>query len=122
VHFFLLIKVKRAYAGASRDDGFRVLVDRLWPRGLGKQSARVDLWMKEIAPSDELRKWFSHDPARWEGFVQKYFAELKDKREVAELIVDKGAEGNVTLLFGARDEEHNNAVALAEYLKRFNCD
>jgi uncharacterized protein YeaO (DUF488 family) len=117
-----LIKVKRAYAGASRDDGFRILVDRLWPRGLGKQSARVDLWMREIAPSDELRKWFSHEPGRWEGFVQKYFAELKDKRELAELIVDKGAEGNVTLLFGARDEERNNAVALAEYLKRFNCD
>jgi uncharacterized protein YeaO (DUF488 family) len=117
-----LIKVKRVYAGASRDDGFRILVDRLWPRGLSKQSARVDLWMKEIAPSDELRRWFSHDPGRWEAFVRRYFAELEGKRELAESIIKKGAEGNVTLLFGARDEERNNAVALAEYLKRFNSD
>lgn len=114
-----MIKVKRVYAGAGRDDGFRILVDRLWPRGLSKQSARVDQWIKEIAPSDELRRWFSHDPDRWEGFVQKYFAELEGKHELAESIIKKG---DVTLLFSAKDEERNNAVALAEYLKRFNFD
>lgn len=116
-----MIRVKRVYAGASRDDGFRILVDRLWPRGLNKQSARVDMWMKEIVPPGELRKWFAHDPGRWEGFVEKYF-ELEGKRRLVEMIIEKDAEGNVTLLFGTKDKERNNAVALAEYLKRFNCE
>jgi uncharacterized protein YeaO (DUF488 family) len=113
-----LIKVKRIYEPAILDDGFRVLVDRLWPRGLSKDRARVDLWMKEIAPSNELRRWFSHEPKKWNGFKKKYGLELRKKPEL--LIEIKRAEkvkGTVTLLYSAKDEEHNQAVALSAILR-----
>lgn len=111
------IRLKRAYETAQRSDGLRVLVDRLWPRGLHKDAARVDLWLKEIAPSNELRQWFGHDPARWESFQRKYRAELKDRTELLRRIEDALHEGPVTLLFAARDEDHNNAVALRDMLE-----
>jgi uncharacterized protein YeaO (DUF488 family) len=112
------MKLKRVYEHPDTGDGTRVLVDRLWPRGLTKEKARVDLWLKEIAPSAELRKWFAHDPAKWTEFKQRYRAELKDKTaQVGELraVLKKGP---VTLLYGAKDEEHNDAVVLLEELRR----
>lgn len=116
-----LIRAARIY---SFDDGggkksYRVLGDRLWPRGIRKES--VDLWLKDIAPSDALRKWFSHDDIKWDGFKERYFGELDGKQELTRAILEKEKQGPVTLLFAAKDKEHNNAVALLEYLKRFNC-
>lgn len=111
-----MLRTKRVYERPARDDGYRVLVDRLWPRGLKKEEAKVDLWLMDIAPSGELRKWFGHDPARWLEFKRRYFMELDKKAELAEKI--PRGEKTVTLLFGARDEEHNNAVALREYLQK----
>lgn len=110
-----MIFIKRIYENPSREDGFRILVDRLWPRGLSKEKARVDLWLKDVAPSDDLRKWFSHDVQKWAEFKKRYFAELDEKLEdIAK--VREGEGEKVTLLYGARDEEHNNAAALREYL------
>jgi len=111
-----MLKVKRVYDPPSADDGFRILVDRLWPRGLTKERAKVDLWLKEIAPSDALRKWFAHNEARWAEFKQKYFAELTDKPKLIDIILEKTRGGEVTLLFSARNENYNNAVALKEYV------
>jgi uncharacterized protein YeaO (DUF488 family) len=114
-----MIRIKRVYEPASKDDGFRILVDRLWPRGLTKRRAHVDLWMKEIAPSNTLRKWFGHDPARWPEFVRRYRAELAaNKLQVNTLKQLLRQHRQATLLFGAKDEEHNQAVALAILLKR----
>ena len=112
------IKIKRVYLAPEPGDGFRVLVDRLWPRGLKKESAGVDLWLKELAPSDSLRKWFGHAPARWESFRKRYFHELDSGSEAVERLAELKGKKIVTLVFGAKDEEHNNAVALKEYLKR----
>ncbi|MEM2872250.1 MAG: DUF488 family protein [Candidatus Caldarchaeum sp.] len=113
----MLIKVRRVYEGVSRDDGFRILVDRLWPRGLSKNGAVIDLWLKEIAPTDSLRKWFGHSPERWPVFKDRYFRELDGKEQLVEAILEKEKTyGTVTLLFSAKDVEHNNAVALREYL------
>lgn len=112
------IHLKRVYEEPSSQDGLRVLVDRLWPRGLKKDAAKVDQWLKDLAPSDALRKWFGHEPAKWAEFRKRYFAELGGKAdELAELrkLARKGA---VMLLYGAKDEEHNNAVALQEYLRK----
>lgn len=114
----LSIRVKRAYAPPSPEDGYRVLVDRLWPRGMSKAKAALDAWEKQIAPSDELRDWFGHDPARWEEFKRRYFAELADKPEQVAALRQRAAEGPVTLVFSAKDEQHNNAVALKEYLEQ----
>jgi len=111
-----MIKLKRAYQPARKDDGFRVLVDRLWPRGLTKQAARIDLWLKEIAPSAKLRKWFGHDPSKWSEFRKRYFRELEENHDTLAELENIVRKGRVTLVFGARDEEHNNAVALKEYL------
>jgi uncharacterized protein YeaO (DUF488 family) len=114
-----MIKRKRVYDSPTREDGFRILVDRLWPRGMSKEKAKVDLWLREIAPSDELRKRFCHDPDKWRGFQERYERELKDKGEHLRKI--KQAEkdhGTVTLLYSARDEEHNNAVVLNAVLDR----
>jgi uncharacterized protein YeaO (DUF488 family) len=111
------IRLKRAYEPPEPDDGFRILVDRLWPRGVAKKDARIDLWMKEIAPSTELRKWFSHDPEKWDGFRDRYFRELDGNSGLVEILRSQLDEGPVTLVFGARDEEHNDAVALREYLR-----
>ena len=112
-----MFKVKRVYEGVSGDDGFRVLVERLWPRGLKKEQVAVDLWLKEAAPSTELRTWFGHDPARWEEFRRRYGAELEDKAEALELLRQKSREGIVTLVYSARDERHNAALALKEFLE-----
>ena len=109
--------VKRVYAAPQRDDGMRILVDRLWPRGLTKQDAAIDQWLRDCAPSSELRKWFGHEQTKWEAFKQKYFAELRDREELLAPIRALAKEQKVTLLFGAADTEHNNAVALMEYLE-----
>ena len=110
------IQIKRIYDPPQASDGFRVLVDRLWPRGISKERAALDLWMKDIAPSDELRRWFGHDQARWKEFQTRYRAELKDHQsDLAELRA-KTRKGTVTLLFGARDQDHNEAVVLAKIL------
>jgi uncharacterized protein YeaO (DUF488 family) len=109
--------VRRVYDPPQEEDGLRVLVDRLWPRGLSKDAARVDLWLKDIAPSDALRKWYGHDPARWDEFRRRYFSELEVHRERLEELKERARRGRVTLLFGARDEERNNAVALRQYLE-----
>jgi uncharacterized protein YeaO (DUF488 family) len=108
--------VKRVYEAPATSDGYRVLVDRVWPRGLKKEDAALDIWSKELAPSTALRKWFGHDPARWEGFRHRYASELDGLAEFWRPLVTRAARHRVTLLFGARDEEHNNAVALKAYL------
>jgi len=110
------IKIKRMYDPVETDDGFRVLVDRNWPRGITKAQAHIDLWLREIAPSSELRKWFSHDPAKWEEFKKRYFKELEAKPEVVSRLLEIIAKGPVTLLYSAREREYNQAVALKEYL------
>lgn len=110
------LSVKRVYDPASPGDGFRVLVDRLWPRGLSKEKAEVDLWIKHIAPTDALRKWFGHDPERWDEFKKRYAAELDANAEAVDELREQIGKRHATLLFGAKDEEHNNAVMLAEYL------
>ena len=112
-----MIKIKRVYDEPNESDGFRILVDRLWPRGLSRSKIKLDLWLKDIAPSDELRKWFSHDPKKWEEFKSRYFKELDEKKELVELIIEKASRGVVTLLYGAKDERFNNAVALKEYIE-----
>jgi uncharacterized protein YeaO (DUF488 family) len=113
-----MIKIKRVYEKPAKEDGWRVLVDRLWPRGMKKEAAHLDIWMKDVAPSDALRKWFGHKPEKWGEFQKKYRGELKKKKElVAELKKMAKDHGTVTLLFGAKDEEHNEAVVLADTLK-----
>jgi uncharacterized protein YeaO (DUF488 family) len=111
-----MIKIKRTYDPPSSDDGKRILVDRLWPRGIKKEDARIDEWMKDIAPSDELREWFSHDPSKWQEFKKRYRNELKDKSELIENLRKQAKKGNVTLLFSAKYIEHNNAVVLKEVI------
>jgi uncharacterized protein YeaO (DUF488 family) len=111
------LQIKRVYAEPSQDDGKRILVDRLWPRGLTKEKARVDLWLKEVAPSNELRKWFAHDPKKWPEFERKYIEELKAVGEPLALLRQQVSQGKVTLLYGARDEEHNEAVVLLKMLR-----
>jgi uncharacterized protein YeaO (DUF488 family) len=113
------IRTKRVYDAADEVDGLRVLVDRLWPRGLTKKKAGVDLWLKEIAPSRDLRNWFSHDSEKWDQFKRKYFVELNANPEPVDKIIRKAREkGGITLVFAARDQEHNNAVALKEFLEQ----
>jgi uncharacterized protein YeaO (DUF488 family) len=111
------VRIKRVYDPPESSDGTRVLVDRVWPRGLSKDRAAVDLWLKEIAPTTELRVWFGHDPARWKEFQARYRAELKNQSGVVDELRALIRKGKVTLLYGARDEAHNNAVVLAAYLK-----
>jgi uncharacterized protein YeaO (DUF488 family) len=112
-----MIKIKRVYEKAEPTDGFRVLVDRLWPRGMKKEAAKVDLWMKDVAPSDSLRKFFNHEAMKWLSFEKKYKAELTRKADLlAELKKLEKEHGKLTLVFGARDPEHNQAVVLAEAL------
>ena len=113
-----MLQVKRVYEERSGSDGVRILVDRLWPRGISKEKAGIDLWMKELAPSDELRRWFGHDPAKWAGFKKRYAAELDGRRRELGMLRDKMAGGPVTLVYGAKDTEHNNAVALRDYLEK----
>jgi uncharacterized protein YeaO (DUF488 family) len=113
-----MVKIKRVYDPAERGDGERILVDRLWPRGLSKQAAAVDGWMKDLGPSHELRKWFGHDPRRWSEFRRRYVAELRTQREPLMAIARRATRGAVTLLFGARDAEHNEAVVLKGVIER----
>jgi len=112
------VGIKRVYDKPAKTDGRRVLVDRVWPRGLTKKEARVDDWLKEIAPSTALRKWLGHDPARWKEFQKRYAKELKNRHERIEQLAQEARKRTVTLLFGARDIEHNNAVALKEYIEK----
>jgi uncharacterized protein YeaO (DUF488 family) len=112
------IKLKRVYEKSTKEDGTRILVDRLWPRGLTKQKANVDMWMKDVAPSTELRKWFHHDPEKWIEFKKRYQIELENKEEQIEVLKKQLQEGTVTLVYGAKDEEHNEALVLKELLSR----
>jgi uncharacterized protein YeaO (DUF488 family) len=112
-----VIKIKRIYAPPSPNDGYRVLVDRLWPRGMSKEKACIDLWLKDIAPSNELRKWFDHEPQKWSEFKERYFAEIEPRRWILESLEEKMKEGRVTLLYGSKELQINNAVALKEYLE-----
>ncbi len=113
-----MIRVKRVYDKPAASDGTRFLVDHLWPRGLKKEAVKVKGWVKAVSPSDELRRWFGHDPAKWEEFQHRYFEELDQKPESWRPLFQAAQEGDVTLVFSARDTEHNNAVALKTYLKK----
>lgn len=110
------LHIKRVYDAPDADDGYRVLVDRLWPRGLSKDAAKVDLWLKEIAPSDALRKWFAHDPEKWQEFQKRYVAELQQNDAALDAVRAELRKRHVTLLYAAKDEAHNNAVVLRSYL------
>jgi uncharacterized protein YeaO (DUF488 family) len=113
-----MLKIKRIYESSEKTDGFRVLVDRLWPCGISKGKAHLDLWLKEIAPSDALRKWFGHDPKKWAGFAAKYRKELVGRKDLVRQIKQLEKDhGDVTLLYSAHDAEHNQAVALRRFLK-----
>ncbi len=113
-----MIKIKRVYDPASSEDGKRILIDRLWPKGIRKEKARIDEWLQDLGPSDDLRKWFSHDPYKYELFKKRYLNELEKKTELLNKIRTQAQEGTVTLLFSARDTEHNNATALKELLSQ----
>ena len=108
------LKIKRVYDKPAEEDGTRILVDRLWPRGLTKQKAKVDVWLKDIAPSTELRKWFAHDPEKWKEFIKKYKKELHENKEQAAVLKEYLRQGTVTLVYGARDEVHNEALVIKE--------
>jgi len=112
--------LKRVYEETSKADGYRILVDRIWPRGIKKSEANIDLWLKEIAPSNELRKWFDHDPNKWIQFRAKYNKELKNKDEELNIIKQRLKKSTVTLLFGAKDKEHNQAIVLLEFIQKRN--
>lgn len=111
------IRTKRVYDAPQPDDGFRALVDRLWPRGLKKDQLEADIWLKEAAPSNELRKAFRHEPSKWEEFRKRYFDELDQKQKTLDILFEKAKEGPVTLLYAARDRDRNQAVVLKEYLE-----
>lgn len=113
-----MIHVKRAYETPSRKDGSRILVERLWPRGLTKKRAALDLWLKDVAPSPALRKWFAHDPQKWEQFIQRYWKELENHGDAVGLLRRWIRKGTVTFVYAARDEEHNGAVALKAFVER----
>jgi|SRR6516165_10151426 uncharacterized protein YeaO (DUF488 family) len=112
-----MLKLKRVYEPPARTDGVRVLVERLWPRGISKEWAAVDLWLKEVAPSTELRQWFAHDPAKWPEFQRRYRAELRAHKDAVHTLKQKARQGAVTLVYAARDEEHNAALALKRFLE-----
>ncbi len=113
-----MIHLKRAYDGAAKRDGLRILVERLWPRGVTKEAGEIDLWLKDLAPSTELRKWYDHDVERWPEFRQRYWKELKAKGDLLALLKHRTTESPVTFVYAAKDEEHNSAVALKEYLEQ----
>jgi uncharacterized protein YeaO (DUF488 family) len=114
----MTIKIKRAYDPPDEHDGTRILVDRLWPRGLTKEKAGIDLWLKDVAPSNELRKWFAHDPAKWTEFQHRYRDELRHSSQPLSALKQAAAKGPVTLIYAARDEQHNEAVILQKLLSR----
>jgi uncharacterized protein YeaO (DUF488 family) len=111
-----MLKLKRIYDQPSPSDGMRILVERLWPRAVSKQRARVDLWLKDVAPSTELRQWYGHDPAKWKQFRQRYQAELRARPDALELLKHKSKEGTVTLIFATKDEKHSGALVLKQFL------
>ena len=113
----MVINVERIYDNPKGNNTFRILVDRLWPRGLSKDKVKIDLWQRDIAPSNSLRKWFSHDEKKWNEFKHRYFKEL-DNSDSVNTLLDKVRDGSVTLLYGAKDEKINNAIALKEYLEK----
>lgn len=113
-----MIKLKRIYEPPSDEDGVRILVERLWPRGISKEKAKVDEWMKEIAPSQELRQWFKHDPAKWEEFQKRYRKELDQNQELVKELKRSAKGKTVTFVYAARDEEHNSALLLKKYLSK----
>jgi uncharacterized protein YeaO (DUF488 family) len=112
------VRLKRAYEPAARSDGYRVLIDRLWPRGVSKEEAQLDEWARDLAPSSELRRWFGHDPARFEEFRHRYLDELAGQEAKLRELRRRAREGTLTLVYGARDSEHNDAVVLGELLRR----
>lgn len=114
----MLLHLKRIYENSSKKDGLGALVDRLWPRGVTRKASAVDLWCKDIAPSNDLRKWFGHNPAKWDEFKRRYFKELDNHPDEISLLADKTDRGTVTLLFSAKDKIFNNAAALMEYIKK----
>lgn len=113
-----MFRLKRAYDAVGPDDGIRILVDRLWPRGVSKEDAHIDLWCKEIAPSPALRKWFNHEPEKWELFRARYLAELENQTEWVAQLRAQAIKGSVTLVYGAKDGEHNHALVLKEFLMK----
>ena len=114
-----MIKIKRIYSQPAKEDGYRILIDRLWPRGMTKENAKIDLWLREVAPSDDLRKWFHRDPEKWEEFRSKYENELKTKQDLLHKIKQfEKQKGTITLLYSARNEKRNNAVALSGSLEK----
>jgi uncharacterized protein YeaO (DUF488 family) len=120
IPYLLIIRIKRIYDSPKEDNSYRILVDRLWPRGLSKEKTRIDLWQKDIAPSNTLRKWFGHDEKKWDEFKRKYFKELdkKSNRDAVDRIIKLAKEQNsITLLYGTKEERFNNAVALKDYLE-----
>lgn len=112
-----MIKTRRIYDKPDADDGFRILVDRIWPRGLKKNDVKIDLWQKDIAPSSALRKWFNHDQRKWNEFKRRYYEELKDRKEIVKLFLEKAEQEIITLLYSSKEEKYNNAIALKEYLQ-----
>ena len=112
-----MIRVRRVYEPADPADGFRVLVDRIWPRKLKMEQAAIDLWLKDVAPSPELRKWFGHDPAKWDEFRKRYASELERNPDTVRFLNEKSRSGMLTLVFAAKDAEHSNAAALKAYLE-----
>lgn len=117
IYNIMTVKIKRVYEESTSSDGKRILVERLWPRGIKKEALKIDLWLKNVAPSTELRKWFSHDVNKWNEFQTKYKNELKSNSAEYQPIIEAGKKGNVTLLFSSRDTEHNNAVVLQSFIQ-----
>lgn len=115
--FNSMVKLKRVYLPPTPEDGLRVLVERLWPRGVTKEQAALDVWLQEVAPSPELRRWFGHDPAKWPEFRRRYWQELAAKQKETDFLQQEGTNGAVTLVYAARDEEHNAALALKQFLE-----
>ncbi len=112
-----MIKLKRVYENPAPEDGVRILVERLWPRGLSKERAAIDIWLKDVAPSPELRKWFSHDPIKWKGFCERYKEELDQKKDQLDMLKEETREGTVTFVYAAKDDEHNSAVVLKTFIE-----
>jgi uncharacterized protein YeaO (DUF488 family) len=112
-----MIQIKRVYEPPAKEDGARFLVERLWPRGMKKEALQMAAWRKDAAPSDELRRWFGHDPAKWKEFQRRYWAKLTDNLAACQPLLDAARQGNITLLYSAHDTEHNNAIALKSYLE-----
>ena len=117
IQLVIMIKIKRTYDKPETEDGFRILVDRIWPRGLKKTDVQMDLWQKDIAPSSPLRKWFKHDESKWNEFKNRYYQELENKKDSIGLLLDKTRKGTITLLYSSKEDKYNNAIALKEYLE-----